>query len=786
MSNQGISQYLNEGFEGGALPAGWSQEFVSGTKFWAYQSGDAGVITTAHSGSFNAIFNNPSYTTRVTKLVTPALDLSAATLPQLTFWHAQDDYSGDQDELRVYYKTSAGASWTLIPAAIYTSVVSSWTKVTLSLPSPSATYYIAFEATGKFGYGVILDDIRVSDLITCPEPSNGTAANFTISSSDLNWTENGTAPLWNIELGVKGFTPTGTATHSGVTKPYTYSGLNASTSYDYYVQADCGSGNKSFWAGPFNFNTACTFISTIPWTEDFENDGDIPVCWENETTNSYDWQFLAADMNQGDHTTGAGYYSIMDAWDATTGDVSGLISPTFNLTSTSSPVLKFWWMRPNSSSNTAELRIDVYANGVWNLNVLPGLLQTNSFWAEETVYLSSYKYNDVRIRFNVNVANFSDQAFILDDVKIEESGLSCIPPSALSASTIMATIANLNWTENNSSTTWNLEYGPAGFTQGTGTTLTTSINPYPLTGLNATTTYDYYVQTNCGGAGTSTWSGPFSFTTKCNATGTFPWSEDFENAGSMPMCWENDPANGYDWNFMNYLYSGSGNFITDGHGDVLNGNQYFAVFDSYNSSTNDIGKLTSSPLNLSISTNPELHFWYNKPQYTDTSYIHFKVNINANGVWTYDVLPAIDASPASTSGWHEYTYSLAPYQSMNFVQLQFEIVCKNTNSSIIGLDDVGIIAGTTVGISDVDNFSYSNIYPNPSSGNFTIKTNLSGNENIQEVEIYNILGALIKRATALKSGNNLYSVNVSDIDAGMYYITYMVNSKKYSEKLIIK
>lgn len=90
---------------------------------------------------------------------------------------------------------------------------------------------------------------------------------------------------------------------------------------------------------------------------------------------------------------------------------------------------------------------------------------------------------------------------------------SCPAPTAIAA---VAThnSANLSWTENGTATLYNVEYGPNGFTQGTGTTLTAVSNPYNLTSLTPTTAYSFYVQASCGGvAGTSTWVGPTNFTT---------------------------------------------------------------------------------------------------------------------------------------------------------------------------------------------------------------------------------------------------------------------------------
>jgi hypothetical protein len=46
--------------------------------------------------------------------------------------------------------------------AEYTSNIDTWTQRTLPLPALSGDYYIAFEATGQYGYGVCIDDIMIN------------------------------------------------------------------------------------------------------------------------------------------------------------------------------------------------------------------------------------------------------------------------------------------------------------------------------------------------------------------------------------------------------------------------------------------------------------------------------------------------------------------------------------------------------------------------------------------------------------------------------------------------
>ena len=159
----------SEGFEnGGAIPSCWSQQFVNGGLSWVYMAGDGqGHPAAAHTGSYNALFYEGAYgTTSITRLITPAFNITTLVNPTLSFWHTQPIWGPDQDELRVYYKTSPAGSWTLL--ATYTNSITGWTQATISLPNASSAYYIAFEGKETYGYGVCLDDVSITYTALLP------------------------------------------------------------------------------------------------------------------------------------------------------------------------------------------------------------------------------------------------------------------------------------------------------------------------------------------------------------------------------------------------------------------------------------------------------------------------------------------------------------------------------------------------------------------------------------------------------------------------------------------
>ncbi len=149
---------LVERFEGSWVqaPTNWSRVIVGGTTEWTPSNGgNSGQPAAAHGGTYNALLFYNQRNANTNQLITPALNLAGQTNVQVNFWHAQVDWSGDQDYMRVYYRTSSVAGW--VQLAEYTANVAAWTERTLDLPFPSTNYYLAFEGIAKWGYGVCVD-----------------------------------------------------------------------------------------------------------------------------------------------------------------------------------------------------------------------------------------------------------------------------------------------------------------------------------------------------------------------------------------------------------------------------------------------------------------------------------------------------------------------------------------------------------------------------------------------------------------------------------------------------
>lgn len=185
-----FAQVFTEDFEnGGSIPSGWTQEYVSGTTDWIFQNGGYnGHPAAAYAGSYNALFFTPNHNGYTTKLVTPAIDLSSGTDFRLTFYYASEKWNADQDTLKIYYKTSASGTW--IKIATYDVNQVSWRKKTVPLPNPSSTYYIAFEGTGEYGYGVCLDNVTVTEIPRLSTVFTCDADFYDLGGSSGNYSDN--------------------------------------------------------------------------------------------------------------------------------------------------------------------------------------------------------------------------------------------------------------------------------------------------------------------------------------------------------------------------------------------------------------------------------------------------------------------------------------------------------------------------------------------------------------------------------------------------------------------
>lgn len=252
----------------------------------------------------------------------PVIDLTAASGAGETWITVSGDYTYNflADILTLQYWDADAAAWTAwytftendnsTTNDFCTGTRTTFTSTVLDIGGFTATqlagfrYRIEFLDDGGAGgaaweWGFCFDAPTITSAAppTCLDPSMLATANITDTTADLSWMENGTATLWNIEIVdvTAGGTPTGTATVTGVTNPYTATGLTQDNDYEFYVLADCGPGGLSNWVGPFAFRTleTCPTPSGLTATNIMETTADLG--WmENGTATLWDVEVVTS------------------------------------------------------------------------------------------------------------------------------------------------------------------------------------------------------------------------------------------------------------------------------------------------------------------------------------------------------------------------------------------------------------------------------------------------------------------------------------------------------------
>tara|TARA_R110002050_G_scaffold293172_5_gene449311 strand:+ start:5763 stop:19085 length:13323 start_codon:yes stop_codon:yes gene_type:complete len=637
---------LSEDFEGSFTPTDWVMTAGSGS--WTQENLEADH--TSGSGSYadydcyNISGTSPAY------LQTPKLVVSA-TDKTFSFWYNYYLVSGtwgNTAELYVDVSSNDGVTWT----SGTTNYISGqhgtgWNQISIDLSSfegqdfTGSNVVVRFRAISDYGsYNIAIDDVAGPAVFvpTCLAPNALGASNITANGADLTWTETGTATLWDIEYGAINFTPGTGTTLSGLTaSPYSLSGLSSFTDYEFYVRADCGGSGTSSWSGPFSFKTAfacppnavCGTYTSGDISSDY-NFNSLPGTSScpgtlSLTIPSGDW-IDSVDVYYEMTTASNGWMSEQRSWlySPTTGQGEGSISSgsggaggTFVY---SRDALSF----ANTSVGTVDF--EMHAGRTFGGS---GCNNTYNYVVDGTWRVVAY----------------------------HSAVPACTPPNNLSANNITATSADLGWTSTGSETQWDIEYGLAPFAQGSGTMVSgTTTNPYSLSGLSPNMQYEFYVRADCGGS-TSSWAGPYSFTTPCAAITSFPYTQDFDASTSTPNCWSQDPANGEDWTF------GSSGMTYGAASDHTGGGNFARIDDSSPHNANP-AILESVPFDLNTLSVPRLVFWYQN-RYTNTSggTSQLHIDIYDGSTWNSSVLSVT----SNLNTWTKYTIDLSAYKSANTI-----------------------------------------------------------------------------------------------------------------------
>ncbi|MBL6963737.1 MAG: S8 family serine peptidase [Bacteroidetes bacterium] len=354
-------------------------------------------------------------------------------------------------DLRITYSSTTYYPWQLDkdnPADAATNSsendVDNIEQVYIANPT-SGSYTITVDHDGTLGssqaFSIIISGIDdnsttpascVSDMVFPANSATGVSASIT-----LEWEKVLDASSYDLYFGTDGSgssTPTNIVNGANQSlNTYAPSGLSSATTYYVQVIPRNKNGIKSGCSTIWSFTTATfTSNSTFPHSQNFDAFSSIGSGWEDETNDDFDWSVRTGSTPSGstgpseDHTSGSGKYLYTEA--SSPNDIdkrANLLSPVYNWSALSQPVLEFWYHMygVNLGTTLSWFFVDIYSGGEWHYSVWSKNGQQSSNgtdWKTATIDLSDYKSGTIhRLRFRVVTQNWSSD-FAIDDIYISD------------------------------------------------------------------------------------------------------------------------------------------------------------------------------------------------------------------------------------------------------------------------------------------------------------------------------------------------------------------------------
>ncbi len=369
-------------------------------------------------------------------------------------------------------------------------------------------------------------------------------------------------------------------------------------------------------------------------------------------------------------------------------------------------------------------------------------------------------YNEVRklVFVWVNHGGYTAiQSAVIDNVVVEEVGdiITCIKPVANSvvANNVLQTSAFISWQDDNEThNAWNVYYKAEN--ESVFQSATAIDQPsITLENLNPYTLYYVYVKTNCGGE-ESYPTDTITFHTHCEAITDYPYYADFE--AEDLSCWIMDKERENNW-------------------VVLSNHQLYYDATEFNS------VMIYSPIfNLISLPNPTLKIRYGISGITNSSY-GLKIYYRENQGDEWSVLREYLGSEAGV---------LFDRISLHHISSNYQIAFQAIGKAPLDIfvDNISIISASDedgVALTDVENNGElkTNIYPNPASVQATLQ--VEGLTQDAKVVISDLQGRILSEGE-MKASATTYTLDLSNLASGVYYVRIVTDAAISTQKLIVE
>ena len=411
-------------------------------------------------------------------------------------------------------------------------------------------------------------------------------------------------------------------------------------------------------------------------------------------------------------------------------------------------------------TNRDETRFSVYTGTCAALTCVPGASNDD---ASGTVYLSESTFSvsagtTYYLQWDNSWMTLADNTSKPFDFSYTFS--SCGSPTALAFSTLTTTSATITWTAPNPApTSYDIEYGPLGFTQGSGTTANTTTTTYTFPAQAPGANLSFYIKSKCG-AQQGNWNGPYNlFLVK-----PLPYSNNFDN--------DNNRTDGFS---TTGGWSITGDDPTATPPLVISQSPIAVYFSNTSTTAVANSQLYTRPFDLVVGKNNNMSFYTRNYALTANGIAPMTLKVYRNS--TRSMTGATQIGTAITVNGETYVQQNVTFQvptSGTYYIILSNESALTANSTALLLDTFSI--SSTLATSEVAIDTTLGIFPNPTSDVLNIKSK----GKVKSAVVYDLSGNKINVAIE----NN--SVNVRELVKGTYVIEIETTLGKSNQKFIKK